>query len=86
MPKKKKTREQKIMAVERRNKVTSIEEMSYSLPTNMKNTPSKTKTAGEEKPVIKNDHYQYLTHDLRKTLLVTVVIIVLQFVVHSFIK
>jgi hypothetical protein len=84
MPKHKKTREQKIMADHRRETTSSP---LYSLPSESLKQQAKP-TIMHTKPAvnISTNSYQYLTSDLRKTAIITAVIIGIELLIYYFTK
>lgn len=91
MPKKKKTREQKILAeIRRKQQLLSEERYSYSVKeTKQKLKPSsELQTAQISTPVIQaaDHHYAYLIRDLKKTISISACIIIIQFILHYFLK
>lgn len=96
MPKKVKTRKQKLLSETRRKNATpaarEADYTTYSLPSASSNTeslsPSKIPAEmgeGEKTHVITAD-YRYLTFDLRKTMLLTFSIIIAELAIKFFLK
>lgn len=86
MPSNKKTRKQKILSDSRRSQVTLSSSATYSLASMRSHTPTSHKPLGAHQPSdILTQNYQYLSHDLRKTLGLTIAIILIQIVLHAFV-
>jgi hypothetical protein len=92
MAKRKKTREQKILAEIRRHQQVLLNANNrYSVVDNIGKTenPIKSKESqiiNSAQPIAIANHYQYLTRDFKKTALVTTGIIILQVILHFIIK
>jgi hypothetical protein len=85
MPKKKKTRDQKILADKRRT--TASESLYTFTPAIVKSQP-KLPAATIRQPIatISTTSYQYLGSDLRKTFFFTIFIIIAEFLIYYFTK
>jgi hypothetical protein len=89
MAKRKKTREQKILAeIHRQQQVALQQQYSYSISSTAgpKEQEVKTPKISFSQTNTVRQHYEYLGHDFRKTVLVTVTIIVAQLILHAFLK
>ncbi len=85
MPKKKKTREQKILADKRQ---TGASESLYTFTPDLAKSREKQPTATAKQPVatISTTSYRYLGPDLRKTFFFTLFIIVSELILYYFTK
>lgn len=88
MAKRKKTREQKILAeIKRREELVNDNTYSYSESSKSSAVPLKSvPTPTAPLLQVSTDHYAYLISDLRKTLIVTAGVILIQIILHNFIK
>lgn len=88
MAKRKKTREQKILAeIKRREGL--VKDSNYSYSENSKSSAVRMEsvpTTAAPLLQVSTNHYAYLISDLRKTLIVTAGVILSQIVLHNFIK
>jgi hypothetical protein len=86
MPREKKTRKQKIMSDSRRTKTFASETGTYSLSSiSAKTAKEKTIAPASATHTIVTQNYHYLVHDLKKTLFVTILVIVIQVLLHTFV-
>ncbi len=86
MPREKKTRKQKIMSDSRRTKTYVSDTGTYSFSdTSTNKTSERTIAPASATHTIVTQNYHYLVHDLKKTLFVTFLVIVIQVLLHAFV-
>lgn len=86
MPSKKKTRKEKMLSDTRRTQTLQTASATYSFSGSSANRNTKiAANSGPSTESITTQNYLYLTHDLRKTLVVTILIIAVQLILHVFV-